>query len=58
MWPTTATTQLARRRPPDAPITPGPAQEGITTHELLKLLGMSFRTDATIARVEPGRRLQ
>lgn len=36
----------------------GPAQEGVTTHELLRLLAMTFRTDATIDRVEPGRRLQ
>jgi hypothetical protein len=35
----------------------GPAQEGITTHELLRLLGMTFRTDATIDQVQPGRRL-
>jgi hypothetical protein len=40
------------------PSQPGPAQEGVTTHELLRLLGMSFRTDATIDRVEPGRRFQ
>ena len=40
------------------PSQPGPAQEGITTHELLRLLGMTVRTDATIDRVEPGRRLQ
>jgi hypothetical protein len=40
------------------PSQPGPAQEGITTHELLRLLGLTFRTDATIDRVEPGRRLQ
>jgi uncharacterized membrane protein len=40
------------------PSQPGPAQEGVTTHELLRLLGVSFRTDATIDRVEPGRRLQ
>jgi uncharacterized protein YndB with AHSA1/START domain len=39
------------------PSQPGPAQEGVTTHELLRLLGMTFRTDATIDRVEPGRRL-
>ena len=39
------------------PSQPGPAQEGVTTHELLQLLGMRFRTDATIDRVEPGRRL-
>jgi uncharacterized protein YndB with AHSA1/START domain len=36
----------------------GPAQEGVATHELLRLVGLSFRTDATIDRVEPGRRLQ
>jgi hypothetical protein len=36
---------------------PGPAQVGVTTHERLRLLGMTFRTDATIDRVEPGRRL-
>lgn len=30
---------------------PGPAQEGVTTHESLRLLGMTFRTDATIDRV-------
>ena len=35
------------------PSQPGPAQEGITIHELLRLLGMSFRTDAAIDRVEP-----
>jgi polyketide cyclase/dehydrase/lipid transport protein len=40
------------------PSQPGPAQEGVTTHELLRVLGMTFRTDATIDRVEPGRRLQ
>jgi uncharacterized membrane protein len=40
------------------PSQPGPAREGVTTHELLRLLGMTFRTDATIDRVEPGRRLQ
>ena len=37
---------------------PGLVQEGVTTHELLRLLGLTFRTDATIERVEPGRRLQ
>ena len=36
----------------------GLAQEGVTTHELVRLLGMSFRTDATIDRVEPGHRLR
>ena len=40
------------------PSQPGPAQEGVTTHELLRLVGMSFRTDATINRVESGRLLQ
>jgi uncharacterized membrane protein len=40
------------------PSQPGPAQEGVTTQELLRLLGLSFRTHATIDRVEPGRRLQ
>jgi uncharacterized membrane protein len=39
------------------PSQPGPAQEGVTTHERLQLLGMTFRTDATIDRVEPGHRL-
>ncbi|HET7518520.1 MAG TPA: SRPBCC family protein [Actinomycetes bacterium] len=37
---------------------PGPAQVGVTTHELLRLLGRTFRTDATIDRVETGHRLQ
>lgn len=37
---------------------PGPAQVGVTTHELLRLLGMTFRTDATIDRVEAGRLLE
>jgi hypothetical protein len=40
------------------PSQPGPAREGVTTHELLRLLGRTFRTDAIIDRVEPGRRLQ
>jgi hypothetical protein len=35
-----------------------PAQIGVATHELLRLLGMSFRTDAAIDQVKPGRRLQ
>jgi hypothetical protein len=34
------------------------AQVRVTTHELPQLLGMSFRTDAAIDQVEPGRRLQ
>ncbi len=40
------------------PSLPGPAQVGVTTHELLRLLGMTFRTDATIHRVEPGHLLE
>jgi uncharacterized membrane protein len=36
----------------------GPAQAGVTTHETLRLLGLSFRTDATIYRVEAGRLLE
>ena len=40
------------------PSQPGPAQEGVTTQKLLRLLGLTFRTAATIDRVEPGRRLQ
>jgi hypothetical protein len=30
---------------------------GVTTHEALRLLGLSFRTDASIDRVEAGRLL-
>ena len=40
------------------PSVPGPAQVGVTTHELLRLVGMIFRTDTTIERVEAGRLLQ
>jgi hypothetical protein len=40
------------------PSLPGPAQVGVTTHELLPLLGMTFRTDATVDRVEAGRLLE
>ena len=40
------------------PSQPGPAQQGVTTHERLRLLGMTFRTDAIINQIEPGRRLQ
>jgi Polyketide cyclase / dehydrase and lipid transport len=40
------------------PSIPGPAQVGVTTHEALRLLGMTFLTDATIYRVEPGRLLE
>jgi|SRR4029453_8841352 hypothetical protein len=39
------------------PSRPGPAQVGVTTHEALRLLGLSFRTDASIDRVEAGRLL-
>jgi uncharacterized membrane protein len=40
------------------PSLPGPVRVGVTTHERLRLLGMTFRTDATIDRVEAGRLLQ
>jgi len=40
------------------PSQPGPAEVGVTTHELLRLFGMTFRTDATIDRVEAGRLLE
>jgi uncharacterized membrane protein len=40
------------------PSVPGPAQVGVTTHERLRLLGMTFRTDASIDRVEAGRLLE
>jgi Polyketide cyclase / dehydrase and lipid transport len=40
------------------PSVPGPAQVGVTTHELLRLLGLTFRTDARIDRVEAGRLLE
>ena len=40
------------------PSEPGPAQVGVTTYELLRLLGMTFRTDAIIDRVEAGRLLE
>jgi hypothetical protein len=40
------------------PSVPGPAQVGVTTHEWLRLLGMTFRTDAIIDRVEVGRLLE
>ena len=39
------------------PSMPRPAQLGVTTHERLRLLGLSFRTDAIIDRVEAGRLL-
>jgi hypothetical protein len=39
------------------PSRPGPAQVGVTTHETLGLLGLTFRTDASIDRVEAGRLL-
>jgi uncharacterized membrane protein len=39
------------------PSRPGLAQVGVTTHEALGLLGLSFRTDAGIDRVEAGRLL-
>ena len=40
------------------PSQPGPARVGVTTHERLRLLGMTFRTNATIDRVEAGRLLE
>jgi uncharacterized membrane protein len=40
------------------PSRPGPAQVGVTTHETLRLLGLSFRTDASVDRVEAGRLLE
>jgi hypothetical protein len=40
------------------PSLPGPAQAGVTTRETLRLLGLSFRTDATIYRVDPGHLLE
>ena len=40
------------------PLVPGPAQVGVTTHEWLRLLGMTFCTDAIIDRVEAGRLLE
>jgi uncharacterized membrane protein len=36
----------------------GPAQVGVTTHERLRLWGLTVRTNATIDRVEAGRLLQ
>jgi hypothetical protein len=36
------------------PSLPGPAQVGVTTHERLRLWGLTFGTDATIDRVEAG----
>jgi hypothetical protein len=39
------------------PWVPGPVQVGVTTHERLRLLGLTFRTDAVIDRVEVGRLL-
>ena len=40
------------------PSVPGPVQVGVTTHEWLRLLGRTFRTDAVIDRVEVGRLLE
>jgi uncharacterized membrane protein len=40
------------------PSMPGPAQVGVTTHERLRLWGLTVRTNATIDRVEAGRLLQ
>jgi uncharacterized membrane protein len=40
------------------PSQPGPARVGVTTHERLRLLGLTFRTDASIDRVQAGRLLE
>jgi uncharacterized membrane protein len=40
------------------PSRPGPAQVGVTTHEVLRLLGLTFRIDASIDRVDAGRLLE
>jgi len=58
MWPTTQRHRLARRYQADVRLTAGTGQAGVTTHELLRLLGRTLRTDATIDRVEPGRLLK
>lgn len=36
---------------------PGPARVGTTTHEVLRFLGSTYLTDATVIAVEPGRLL-
>jgi hypothetical protein len=59
MWPTTANDSSWRAAVTQMrPSVPGPAQVGVTTHEWLRLLGMLFRTEATIDRVEAGRLLE
>jgi uncharacterized membrane protein len=40
------------------PSVPGPVRVGVTTHEWLRLVGLTFRTDAIIDRVEAGRLLE
>ena len=40
------------------PSVPGPAHVGVTTHERLRILAMTFRTDAVIDRVQAGRLLE
>jgi len=35
----------------------GPARAGTRTHEVLRFLGSTYVTDATVTHVEPGRRL-
>ena len=36
---------------------PGPARAGTRTHEVLRFLGSTYVTDATVTGVEPGRHL-
>jgi hypothetical protein len=47
--------QLHPSRPGSAPVG---VTTHVTTHEVLRLLGLSFRTDASIDRVEAGRLLE
>jgi hypothetical protein len=46
--------QMHRSRPGSAPVG---VTTHVTTHEVLRLLGLSFRTDASIDQVEAGCRL-
>jgi uncharacterized protein YndB with AHSA1/START domain len=38
-------------------VPPGPARVGTKTHEVLRFLGSTYVTDATVTTVEPGRSL-
>jgi hypothetical protein len=40
------------------PSPPGPSHVGVATHERLRLMGTTFRAEATIDRVEAGRLLR